>query len=40
VNKGAQRVDGSVVTRGSEASAGSRCLIIDTGLIKAILDQG
>jgi len=40
VNRGAQRVDGSVVTRGSKASAESRCLIIDTELIKAIWDQG
>ena len=32
---GIQQGDRNVVTRGSEASADSRCLIIDTGLVRS-----
>jgi hypothetical protein len=35
MNNGVQQGDRNVVTRGSEASADSRCLIIDTGLVQS-----
>jgi hypothetical protein len=39
VNSGAHRVDGSVETRGNEASADNRQLIIGTGLIQCAVGR-